>query len=576
MKRLVWILAAAAAALALAIGLFYVLLPRDALQTRLGEIIASWTGRDVIMRGRPKIDLFPRLTVTLHDVTIGGPPGMEDADLIRMDWLRGAIRFLPLIIGRVEIDSFKMQRPVLTLVQDGAARNWALDSGAAALQLAFAGDVPLGAFLVENGTILYEDRATGRQETFEDVGLELDWESIRTPIAVTGSAVWKGETITLDARADAPFDFVNDRATPLTATLESRPLSAVFNGQATELEKPRLVGELDLQVPSIGALAAWFGATAGPGEFLGGANLSGTAALTGAGLSMEGAQLSLQGGSARGALQVSFGTKPRVDGTLAFDRIDMTPYFDGLAAAWRANPANWRAMPVETAWLRGLDADLRLSAGTVRIGSAEFQNTAATLSLAAARLEIGLAHAGLAGGTLSGTVALSDFRDAKTSAAEATLRATEVAVEDVAEAIRPPLIRSGAASVSTQVSSSGRTFGALVENLNGSAGLTVLGGTLVDPGVTSILNGARERQPSTLAFDRLEARLAFADGAAMLESSTLRSPDLTVEMTGRTSLADGALALSGIVERSDAAGAPGTFLIGGTAAAPVVSVAALQ
>lgn len=163
MRRFLAISAAFVAALVLAVGLFYAFLPREALQTRLGEILASWTGRDVTLRGEPRVELLPRLTVTLHDVTISGPPDMEDADLIHMDWLRGTIRLLPLLIGRVEIDSFKMKRPVLTLVQDGAERNWHLDSGAAALQLAFAGDVPLGNFEVEDGTIVYEDRAGGNR-----------------------------------------------------------------------------------------------------------------------------------------------------------------------------------------------------------------------------------------------------------------------------------------------------------------------------------------------------------------------------------------------------------------------------
>ena len=64
-----------------------------------------------------------------------------------MDRLTGTIRLLPLIIGRVEIGSFTMVRPLLKLVRDDrGARNWAFDSGAAALQLAFAGDVPLGDF----------------------------------------------------------------------------------------------------------------------------------------------------------------------------------------------------------------------------------------------------------------------------------------------------------------------------------------------------------------------------------------------------------------------------------------------
>jgi AsmA protein len=574
MKRFLAISAAFVAAVVLAVGLFYAFLPREALQTRLGEILASWTGRDVTLRGEPRVELLPRLTVTLHDVTVSGPPTMEDADLIHMDWLRGTIRLLPLLIGRVEIDSFKMKRPVLMLVRDGTERNWHLDSGAAALQLAFAGDVPLGEFEVEDGTIVYEDRASGQQETLDDVRLELDWQSIRTPIALTGSGLWRGETLGFDARAEAPFDFLNDKPTPFSATLESRPLSAILTGSVAELENPGFTGELDMTVPSIGVLAEWFGATAGPGAYLGEATLSGAATLTSTGLGMEGAQLGFGGGTANGALQVTFGKRPHVAGTLAFDQIDLTSQLQGIATLWQSRNTDWRTIPVNTAWLRGLEADLRISADTVRIGSGELRSTAATLSLASARLEVGLAHAGLEGGGLAGTVSLSDFRDAETSATEVAIRATDFEIDAMASALGLPIIASGSTTLVTDLSSSGRTFGALAENLVGSAGVTVLEGTIRDPGFSAIAAGtepAGNGGRPTVPFDRLEARIAFTDGAAMLESSVLRTPQFSAEMTGRMEIADGTLGLSGIVETAQA---PRTFLIGGTISSPQVTPAA--
>ncbi len=85
--------------------LIVVLLPRDVLKTRIGEQIAGWTGREVSLRGDPKIGLFP-LRVTLDDVEVGGPAGMDDAQILSMDRLTGRIRLLPLIIGRVEVSSF--------------------------------------------------------------------------------------------------------------------------------------------------------------------------------------------------------------------------------------------------------------------------------------------------------------------------------------------------------------------------------------------------------------------------------------------------------------------------------------
>ena len=180
--------------------LIVVLLPRDTLKTRIGEQIAGWTGRDVSLRGDPKIGLFP-LRVTLDDVEVGGPAGMDDAEILSMDRLTGKIRLIPLIIGRVEVDSFTMVRPLIRLVRDRAGRrNWEFDSGAAALQLAFAGDVPLGAFRVEGGTVLYEDRQTGASERLDSVNLTVEWASVRNPIAINGSGIWRGEEVTFSGR----------------------------------------------------------------------------------------------------------------------------------------------------------------------------------------------------------------------------------------------------------------------------------------------------------------------------------------------------------------------------------------
>ena len=39
--------------------LLVALVPREALKARIGEQIASWTGRDVSLRGEPEIGFFP-------------------------------------------------------------------------------------------------------------------------------------------------------------------------------------------------------------------------------------------------------------------------------------------------------------------------------------------------------------------------------------------------------------------------------------------------------------------------------------------------------------------------------------
>ena len=370
MKRFVWILAAVALAAVALFGLFLALVPREALKAQIGEQIASWTGRDVSLRGEPEIGFFP-LRVTLNDVHVGGPDGMQDAEIMSMDRLAGTIRLLPLVIGRIEVGSYSMVRPLVRLVRDQQGhRNWDFDSGAAALQLAFAGDVPLGDFSLDGGTVIFEDRQSGDIERLDSVNVGIDWPSVRQPLSIEGTAIWRGEQVMVSGSAAEPFSFINGGATPLETRIEAAPVAAIFSGQADDYPRLKLTGPLKLSTPSLRRLASWLGSPIGPGSTLGPASGFGTAAFDANGLSVEGAEFTLDGNSASGALKIAITPKLDMTGTLAFNTLDLSPYFAGLSAAI-ATSNNWRDVSLPTDWFDDINADIRLSANSARLGDAD-------------------------------------------------------------------------------------------------------------------------------------------------------------------------------------------------------------
>ena len=209
-------LAVLAAAVIVLIGglllLVPVLLPKEAVKTRIAEQISAWTGREVSVRGDPVISVFPNLTVQIDGVAIAGPATMLDADLAEMESLRGSVRLLPLLIGDIEFSAFYLIGPKIRLVRDETdKRNWMFDSSVAALQLAFTGDVPLGAFTVVDGTIDFEDRLTGEREMLDAVNLEIDWRSVSRPFTLSGSATWRGESLSIEVGAGDPVSFIRGR-----------------------------------------------------------------------------------------------------------------------------------------------------------------------------------------------------------------------------------------------------------------------------------------------------------------------------------------------------------------------------
>lgn len=576
MKRVAWLVAAVLLIGVALFALFMAVLPRDALKTRLGEQVAAWTGREVSLRGDPELSFFPELTVTLRDVAVGAPGGMEDAEIAFMDRLEGTVRLLPLFIGRVEIASFRLVRPRLKLVHDETGRrNWQFDSGAAALQLAFAGDVPLGNFVLEDGTVLYENRAEGTTEQLDSVNLSVNWPSVRQPLAVDGSGIWRGEQVTLIGRADAPFEFLNGDSTPVEARLDSAPIAVRFTGDAADFNDPALTGTITASTDSLRGFAAWLGSAIGPGSTLGAATLAGAASFRGDTLAVENATLTLDGNQATGAIEVRAAEQPDIKGTLAFPTLDLTPYFTGFADTIKAG-GDWRVIAVDTAWFGGLGGDVRLSAGAVQIGALQFGDTAASVSLRDRRLEVGVAEARFAGGTLSGSIAVADRPDAPDSPVEVQLRALEFDLAQAGQAFNPGSRLTGTASVAVDAASSGRDLGSLAAGLGGTARLELKDGAFPLYGVAEIAVGgagavlaAGGPAPAT-PVRTLSLGFSFAGGVAVLERAAVAALQFSADAKGWIGLLDGSLGLNGAVRAGppESAGPAVPFTIGGSLAKP--------
>jgi len=584
MKRVFWILAAAALSAAALFALLVMLLPRETLRTRIGEQIAAWTGRDVSLSGEPEIDIFPRLSVTLNDVQVAGPEGMEDARVVSMDRLTGTIRILPLLIGRVEIGSFSMVRPVIRLVRDADdRRNWAFDSGAAALQLAFAGDVLLGEFLLEDGAVIYEDRTTGEAERLDSVNLSVDWTSVRRPFAIEGSGIWRGEEVSFSAAVETPFDFVNGGATPIEMQIESAPVDMTFAGIADDYPSSRLSGPLTLSTASLRRFAAWLGNPIGPGSTLGPASLSGAATFRDGVLAVESAELALDGNSASGALKVAAQQRPEIEGTLAFAELDLTPYFANLSRAFRT-AESWRDIRLDTDWFRALTADVRLSADSVQLGGFRSGATAAALSLRDARLEVGLARAVVTGGVLAGDLAIVDSGEGPDAAFEAQFRATDAGVAELAPLLGLPARITGTASAMIDAASRGGSLGAVVDALAGSARLGIRDGAVPLFGIAELSapHGAPRGPADPLVVTpvtSLDATMSFSGGSGTIERVGVAAPSFSAEAVGRVKFGDGGLSLEGTIRPAASGGAGDApvrpFRIEGTVRQPVAVPLAL-
>ena len=108
----------ASAALAVAgirrLAVLPLMIPADAVREAVNAEIRFVTGLDPVLRGAPLVSLFPTGTATLSDVILGGEPAGEPA--LAAERLITRLRFLPLLLGRIEVADVSLLRPTISII----------------------------------------------------------------------------------------------------------------------------------------------------------------------------------------------------------------------------------------------------------------------------------------------------------------------------------------------------------------------------------------------------------------------------------------------------------------------------
>ena len=94
-------------------GVAYLLVnpPSALIRQKISEQVKARTGRDLIVAGPANFTFFPVLGVSLKDVSLSGPPGM-DGKLVDMQALDVSVKAMTLLSRQVEINSIVLRKPI--------------------------------------------------------------------------------------------------------------------------------------------------------------------------------------------------------------------------------------------------------------------------------------------------------------------------------------------------------------------------------------------------------------------------------------------------------------------------------
>ncbi len=229
------------------------------------------TGRSLTIEGDVSLALLPAPALSATGVSLENIDGGSSPAMIELEELQVRMALLPLIQGRLQVESVSLVTPrvLLERLPDGR-RNWDFrmpEEAASPAETTAAGGggpstgspdggfvVQVDSFAVENGTVVYRDAVSGQEEKLEQINAKIVAESLKGPFTVQGDAVARGLPTRFDVAAGR---LIHAGATPLNVGLQLPDIGAKtqFSGSLSlHPESVELRGRLKGEGPDLAAL----------------------------------------------------------------------------------------------------------------------------------------------------------------------------------------------------------------------------------------------------------------------------------------------------------------------------------
>jgi AsmA protein len=276
-------------------------------------------------------------------------------------------------------------------------------------------------------------------------------------------------------------------------------------------------------------------------------------------VSMSGVNVELDGNVAEGAITLST-DRHTVQGTLAADALDLTPYVSGIHLL-AENDRNWDQLPLGVDSLDDLNLDLRLSAANVKINTAQLGRTAVAANMRNGKLDVTIGESQAFGGVAKGSFGLA--RDGSGITVTSHVQFAEVDLENCLSQVFGIRKLEGRGNLALNVEGSGSSVLAVTSTLAGTASLTAHDGALAGINVEQLLRRL-ERRPLSgngdfrtgrTPFDKLALNLKIDQGQVSVDDMHIEGPTVKVAVAGQVSVPTRDLDLKGVATLMSSASA---------------------
>jgi AsmA protein len=536
----------------------------DEIGLRSAAVLAA--SRDSYSLSAP-IRLLQAPRIALESGTISMPPS-------RTGLARGGEVIAMLITG----SSARMTLKEATIAADFSENTAVLTTGSAhggvAPLVAALQKLQFDALAVRDSTVRIK-LADGSTLVLDELTTDIAAKQNGT-IRAVGSFTFRGEKVAFDTTLATKID-AQSGAHPITASLKSQLLSAGLDGHLVLGESPRLLSpQADLTIPNVRAAARWLGAGWPPGDAFEGFYAKGQLEWVNHTVAFQKATVQMDGNEATGTLSVNFtGPRPAVDGTLGLKSLDLSKYVEARGDSEQVSDESLLSMVsgasgLEFPLIQIIDADLRISSGSVVLPGVTIGRSAATISLKGGKMIADIAELEIDDGTRGGGQLRIDATGASPSYdIRGKLEALDLGRAGQAIFGHPTV--QGRGDVIVEISAEGDTGTMLLSSLDGKLCVTLAEGGQLGLDIDQL--SAAMKSPTTqgawkaastgaMPIDTLEARFAVANGVIRTEVAKAVAGSRAMKAEGAIDLPtrqlDLELAIGEVVQASaaDAAAPP--------------------
>lgn len=527
------------------------LISPDAVRGEVLNGIRAATGLEPILGGKATVSLFPKGSVSFADVVLGDAA----RPALTAERLTARLRFFPLLIGRVEIADVSLERPTIAVDLEAEGKsNWSGLLAALARGKKPNETRPVAAFSemrIENGTVILRNHDSKTVETLSNVDFSLAWPSISKSFGATGHFMWRNEPVNASATlADFPAALLGNR-TGVKLRVAGAPMKAAFEGSISVKPTLKIEGTLAADAASLRAALVWAGQNPLPGGGFGRFAIKAQTNVVGGTIGLSNVNVELDGNSAEGVLTFATDGRQTLQGTLAADTLDLSPYVSTVRLL-TSNQRAWSSTRITPDGLAGIDFDLRLSAAKVILSNARLGRTAIGANLRAGHLAVTVGEAQAYGGIIKGSLALSNFEagiDLKSQ-----MQFIDVELESCLGQLFGLHRLAGKGNISFNVEGTGESVLGVTRTLNGTATLIGQNGALTGLNVEQLLrrlerrplSGGGEFRTGSTPYDKISVALKIAKGTVSVEDVNIDGSAVRLALAGTASIPERELDLKGI------------------------------